>query len=76
NPEASVEVNGFADSVGNAQYNQRLSEKRAKNVAKILEQAGISSSRINVVANGEDTSFDGTNKTTSKFARRVTFKVN
>lgn len=76
NPNASVEVNGFADSVGNAQYNQRLSEKRAKNVAKILEQAGISSSRINVVANGEDTSFDGRNKTTSKFARRVTFKVN
>src|SRR5690606_29695515 len=51
NPEATVEVNGFADSVGNAQYNQRLSEKRAKNVAKILEQAGISSSRIKTTAN-------------------------
>ncbi|HLW42001.1 MAG TPA: OmpA family protein [Flavobacterium sp.] len=76
NPNATVEVNGFADSVGNANYNQRLSEKRAKNVAKILEQSGISSSRINVVAKGEDTSFDGTNKTTSKFARRVTFKIN
>lgn len=76
NPNATVEVNGFADSVGNASYNQRLSEKRAKNVAKILEQAGISSSRIKTTANGEDTSFDGTNKTTSKFARRVTFKVN
>ncbi len=76
NPEATVEVNGFADSVGNPTYNQRLSEKRAKNVAKILEQSGISSDRIKVVANGEDTSFDGKNKTTSKFARRVTFKVN
>lgn len=76
NPDANVEVNGFADSVGNPEYNQRLSEKRAKNVAKILEQAGISSSRIKVTANGEDSSFDGANKTTSKFARRVTFKVN
>ncbi len=76
NPNANVEVNGFADSVGNPSYNQRLSEKRAKNVAKILEQSGISSSRIKVVANGEDSSFDGKNKTTSKFARRVTFKVN
>jgi len=76
NPNASVEVNGYADSVGSPQYNQRLSEKRAKNVAKILEQSGISSSRIKVSANGEDTSFDGKNKTTSKFARRVTFKVN
>lgn len=76
NPSATVDVNGFADSVGNASYNQRLSEKRAKNVAKILEQAGISSSRIKTTANGEDSSFDGANKTTSKFARRVTFKVN
>ncbi|RRA93997.1 OmpA family protein [Paenimyroides viscosum] len=76
NPNATVEVNGFADSVGNPSYNQRLSEKRAKNVAKILEQSGISSSRITTSAKGEDTSFDGTNKTTSKFARRVTFKVN
>lgn len=75
NPSATVDVNGFADSVGNVNYNQRLSERRAKNVAKILEQAGISSSRINVVANGEDTSFEGTNKTASKFARRVTFKI-
>ena len=76
NPNATVDVTGFADSVGNASYNQRLSEKRAKNVAKILESAGISSSRINVKANGEDSSFDGANKTASKFARRVTFKVN
>jgi len=75
NPNATVDVHGYADSVGNANYNQRLSERRAKNVAKILEQAGISSSRINIVANGEDTSFDGTNKTASKFARRVTFKI-
>lgn len=75
NPNASVAVNGFADSVGNADYNQRLSERRAKSVAKLLEQAGVSSSRINVNAKGEDTSLDGTNKNVSKFARRVTFSV-
>lgn len=75
NPNASVEINGFADSVGSSDYNNRLSEKRAKNVAKVLEQAGVSSSRINVSANGEDSSLDGANKVASKFARRVTFKV-
>lgn len=75
NPNATVEVNGFADSVGNANYNTRLSEKRAKNVARILEQAGVSSSRIKINAQGEDTSFDGANKNVAKFARRVTFKV-
>ncbi len=75
NPNATVEVNGYADSVGNPSYNNRLSEKRAKNVAKILEQSGVSSSRISVNAKGEDTSVDGNNKNVSKFARRVTFKV-
>ena len=75
NPNATVDVQGYADSVGSASYNQRLSEKRAKNVAKILEQAGISSSRINILGQGEDASLDGTNKVASKFARRVTFKV-
>ncbi len=76
NPDASVEVNGFADSVGNANYNKRLSEKRAKNVAKLLEQTGVSSSRIKINAQGEDASIDGANKNVAKFARRVTFKVN
>jgi len=75
NPNASVDVIGYADSVGSASYNQRLSEKRAKNVAKILEQSGISSSRINIIGQGEDSSLDGRNKVASKFARRVTFKV-
>ena len=76
NPNASVDVQGYADSVGSASYNQRLSEKRSKNVAKILEQSGISSSRINIVGQGSDNSIDGDNKVASKFARRVTFKVN
>ncbi|MDN3706831.1 OmpA family protein [Myroides ceti] len=76
NPNATVTVNGFADSVGNANYNQRLSERRAKNVAKVLEQAGVASSRIKTSAQGEDTTLDGANKNVSKFARRVTFKVN
>jgi len=75
NPNSSVEINGYADSVGNTDYNRRLSDKRAKNVAKILEQSGISSSRIKVVGQGEDTSLNGKNKNASSFARRVTFKV-
>jgi|SRR5690554_138258 len=75
NPNANVTINGYADSVGNANYNERLSERRAKSVARILEQAGVSSSRITVNAKGEDASLDGTNKTVSKFARRVTFSV-
>lgn len=75
NPSAKVEVNGFADSIGSSNYNNRLSEKRAKSVAKLLEQAGVSSSRIRVNAKGIDNSVDGRNQNVSKFARKVTFKV-
>lgn len=75
NPNASIEVLGYADSVGSTSYNNRLSEKRAKNVARILEQAGVSSSRISVRGEGENASLDGRNKTVSRFARKVTFRV-
>lgn len=76
NPNATIEVLGFADSVGNANYNNRLSQKRAQNVARMLEKAGVSSSRIKVSAQGADSSLNGANKNAAKFARRVTFKVN
>jgi len=76
NPNATVQINGYADSVGSSSYNNTLSENRAKNVAKILEDAGISKSRITVSGKGIDSSLNGENKAASSFARRVTFKVN
>jgi len=76
NPSSTVEINGYADSVGNSDYNKRLSDKRAKSVAKILEASGISSSRIKVSGKGIDSSLNGENKAAASFARRVTFKVN
>lgn len=48
-PEAVVTVTGYADkNTGYASLNQRLSEKRAKNVAAAIEAAGISADRIAV----------------------------
>lgn len=76
NPNATVEVDGYADSVGNTQYNKTLSDKRAKTVAQMLEESGISSSRIKVAGKGIDNSLNGNNKVASTFARKVTFKVN
>ena len=48
NPDAKVKIVGYADKqTGTAAYNLKLSEKRAKNVAKVLiEKYGISSSRV------------------------------
>ncbi len=50
NPNAKVKIVGYADrQTGTADYNMKLSEKRAKNVAKVLiEKYNINSSRVNV----------------------------
>lgn len=48
-PEAVVTVTGYADkNTGYPELNQRLSEKRAKNVAEALKKAGIAADRIAV----------------------------
>jgi len=50
NPNASVKIVGYADKqTGTADYNMKLSEKRAKNVAKtLIEKYNISSNRVKV----------------------------
>jgi outer membrane protein OmpA-like peptidoglycan-associated protein len=45
-------VEGYTDSTGDAQGNQRLSEARAQSVAQWLTDQGISSDRITVVGHG------------------------
>jgi len=75
NPSASADVVGYADEIGNADYNKNLSQQRANNVKQILVDAGISGSRLNVVANGEDTSVNKDSKQARQIVRRVTFKI-
>jgi len=43
-----IEVNGHTDNVGGNEYNQRLSELRARKVADALIERGIDVSRITV----------------------------
>ena len=48
-PEAVVTLTGYADkNTGYPSLNQKLSEKRAKNVAEVLKKAGIAADRIAV----------------------------
>jgi outer membrane protein OmpA-like peptidoglycan-associated protein len=49
-----VEVEGHTDSRGSAAYNRRLSEARAKAVAKHLTQKGVSSDRLITTGRGPD----------------------
>jgi OOP family OmpA-OmpF porin len=46
NPQIKVEVQGYADNTGTAQYNQWLSERRAKRVMDYLLGKGIARERL------------------------------
>ena len=55
NPEAVLEIQGNADkATGTPEYNMKLSQRRAENVAKALKDAGIDESRITVTYKGAD----------------------
>jgi len=75
NPSASVEIIGYADEIGDALYNEKLSNERANSIKNILLKANIVASRISVVAAGEDTSVDKGSTLARKLARRATFKI-
>src|SRR3954453_7701701 len=51
---AQVAVTGYADKAGRAEYNQRLSERRAEAVRRELERLGVEISAIQVAAEGEN----------------------
>jgi len=55
NPDASIEITGYADSgTGTPEVNRSLSAERARTVADMLQKAGISSSRIRFSSTGSD----------------------
>ena len=75
NPGKSADIIGYADEIGSSSYNSELSRKRAEAVKSIATNAGIDASRLNVIANGEDTSVNKNSQEARQIVRRVTFKV-
>jgi OOP family OmpA-OmpF porin len=75
NPSVSADVIGYADEIGNSDYNKDLSNRRAQNVRQILIDAGIEGSRLNIVGNGEDNSVNKDNRHARQVVRRVTFQL-
>ncbi len=51
---AQINVTGYADKAGQAEHNQRLSERRAEAVRHELERLGVQASAIQVAAEGEN----------------------
>ncbi|MGM0634753.1 MAG: OmpA family protein [Bacteroidota bacterium] len=75
NPEASAELIGYADQIGNSEYNDQLSERRAKKVYDILIASGISEDRLEFRGGGVDDSVDKESREARNIVRRVTFQV-
>lgn len=54
NPETIAEIAGHSDNIGNANYNQQLSERRAQSVAdRLISIHGIEADRVSAVGYGE-----------------------
>ena len=53
-PNSTIEVIGHTDNVGQAAYNQDLSQRRAVAVAQVLRSSGVPAGRIATYGRGED----------------------
>jgi OOP family OmpA-OmpF porin len=50
----SVQVTGHTDTSGSAAFNQKLSVRRAQNVASVLAQSGVPQTALNVTGVGQN----------------------
>ena len=75
NPDITVDVIGYADQAGNADYNKKLGERRAKTVIDFLvKNYGVDKGRMAIKTAGSDQPLSAS-KTYYKNNRRVDFKI-
>jgi outer membrane protein OmpA-like peptidoglycan-associated protein/tetratricopeptide (TPR) repeat protein len=82
NPDAKIQINGYADSQGGSDYNKKLSEKRALFVSDYLLSKGVKKESFKSSGNGTDNQIsvnknkDGSfNRESLGYNRRVEFVV-
>jgi outer membrane protein OmpA-like peptidoglycan-associated protein len=75
-PKLDIVVSGHTDSIGSKEYNQKLSELRAKAIADYLLQRGVSQDRISYIGYGDSRPVES-NATSEGRAknRRVEIKI-
>ncbi len=76
-PDTDLMIQGYTDSVGNEDYNLKLSERRAKSVADYLKDKGVASKRFSSIEGfGEaHPRFDNDTKENQAKNRRVEIGV-
>lgn len=75
-PSLKIEISGFTDNKGSAQYNQKLSEARAKSVVDYLVAHGIASDRLTYKGYGmEDPIATNSTDEGRQLNRRTEFKI-
>jgi outer membrane protein OmpA-like peptidoglycan-associated protein len=76
NPDAELMITGHTCDRGSRNYNERLSEQRARSVAEYLREQGVSSSRLQTQGMGEtDPLVNNSSESNRRINRRVEFKV-
>lgn len=75
-PSLRIEISGHTDNKGSAEYNKKLSERRAKAVVDYLVAKGISSNRLNYAGYGMDRSLvSNDDETGRQLNRRTEFEI-
>ena len=70
-PKHKVLIEGYTDSTGSAEHNQKLSERRANSVqAALVDQMGISQDRITTRGYGEEFPVAGNNSASNRQMNR------
>jgi len=76
-PSVKFDVSGHTDDVGDENFNQRLSERRAKSVVDYLTKKGVNATRIKSAGFGETRPVaPNDNEENRAKNRRIEFKVN
>lgn len=63
---ANINVNGYTDRLGSSSFNQKLSQKRADNVANYIIDKGINPAAVTAIGHGKSSPVTGNNCDTIK----------
>jgi peptidoglycan-associated lipoprotein len=77
NPTLRVEIEGHTCSIGTAEYNLALGDRRANAVRDYLVSRGVSAERLHTISYGEERpKYDNSREETRRLNRRAALVVN